>query len=55
MRPRVSLGGLFLAHNVINKKSEMADFLRVIHTSPQAFTTIVSPGHEGISMTYKRR
>lgn len=53
--PRVSPGGLFLAHNVINKKSEMADFLRVIHTSPHAFTTIVSPGHEGISMTYKRR
>jgi caffeoyl-CoA O-methyltransferase len=53
--PRVTPGGLFLAHNVINKKSEMADFLRAIHNSPQAFTTIVSPGHEGISMTYKRR
>jgi predicted O-methyltransferase YrrM len=53
--PRLSPGGLFLAHNVINKKSEMADFLDVIHTSPQVFTTVVSPGHEGISMTYKRR
>jgi len=53
--PRLSPGGLFLAHNVINKKSEMADFLQAIHTSPQVFTTIVSPGHEGISMTYKRR
>jgi caffeoyl-CoA O-methyltransferase len=53
--PRVSPGGLFLAHNVINKKSEMPDFLAAIAGHPQAFTTTVSPGHEGISMTYKKR
>lgn len=53
--PRVTPGGLFLAHNVINKKSEMRDFLAVIETHPQALTSIVSPGHEGISMTYRRR
>jgi predicted O-methyltransferase YrrM len=53
--PRVTPGGLFLAHNVINKKEEMRDFLQVIHSQPGAYTTTVSPGHEGISMTYKRR
>jgi caffeoyl-CoA O-methyltransferase len=53
--PKVAPGGLFLAHNVINKKSEMRDFLRAIETHPQAITSIVSPGHEGISMTYRRR
>jgi predicted O-methyltransferase YrrM len=53
--PRVAPGGLFLAHNVINKKSEMGDFLRAIDTHPQAITSIVSPGHEGISMTYRKR
>jgi predicted O-methyltransferase YrrM len=53
--PRVNRGGLFLAHNVINKKNEMADFLAVIHSHPGAYTTTVSPGHEGISMTYKVR
>ena len=53
--PRVNPGGLFLAHNVINKKSEMGDFLAAIHTHPQAHTTIVSPGFEGISMTLKTR
>ena len=53
--PRVKPGGLFLAHNVINKKSEMPDFLTVIETHPQAITTTVSPGHEGISMTLKKR
>ena len=53
--PRVNGGGLFLAHNVINKKNEMKDFLSAIQTHPQAVTTIVSPGFEGISMTYKTR
>src|SRR5688500_2100208 len=53
--PRVNPGGLFLAHNVINKRNEMGDFLKVIHSHPQAFTTTVSPGHEGISITYNRR
>lgn len=53
--PRVTPGGLFLAHNVINKKSEMGDFLAAIETHPQALTSIVSPGHEGISVTYRRR
>jgi predicted O-methyltransferase YrrM len=53
--PRVEPGGLFLAHNVINKRDEMPDFLRAIATHPQALNTTVSPGHEGISITYKRR
>src|SRR6476620_6458856 len=49
--PRVNPGGLFLAHNVINKKNEMQDFLTAIESHPQAFTAVVSPGFEGISMT----
>ena len=53
--PRVTPGGLFLAHNVINKKQEMGDFLLAIEAHPQALTSIVSPGHEGISMTYRIR
>ena len=53
--PRVTPGGLFLAHNVINKRNEMRDFLSAIASHPQALNTTVSPGHEGISMTYKKR
>jgi predicted O-methyltransferase YrrM len=53
--PRVSPGGLFLAHNVINKKNDMLDFLAAIQSHPQALNSTVSPGHEGISMTYKKR
>src|ERR1044072_7039505 len=53
--PRVTPGGLCRAHNEINKKSEMLDFLSAIQQHPQALNTTVSPGHEGISMTYKKR
>ena len=53
--PRVNPGGLFLAHNVINKKNDMLDFLSAIETHPMALTTTVSPGYEGISITYKKR
>jgi predicted O-methyltransferase YrrM len=52
--PLLNKGGLFLAHNVINKESEMADFLKTIRTSSALLTTIVSPGSEGMSVSYKR-
>ena len=52
--PLLSKGGLFLAHNVINKQREMPDFLKTIRTSPALLTTIVSPGSEGMSVSYKR-
>ncbi len=51
--PRLDKGGLFLAHNVVNKRSEMGDFLQAIQTPP-VWTTIVSPGSEGMSVTLKR-
>jgi len=53
--PRLDAGGLFLGHNVINKKSEMSDFLDRIATHPDLFTSIVAPGGEGVSVSYKRR
>jgi predicted O-methyltransferase YrrM len=53
--PRLDEGGLFLGHNVINKKSEMVDFLDRIATHPDLFTSIVAPGGEGVSVSYKRR
>jgi predicted O-methyltransferase YrrM len=52
--PRMDKGGLFLGHNVINKRDEMADFLKTIHTSPSVLTSIVSPSGEGMSVTLKR-
>jgi predicted O-methyltransferase YrrM len=53
--PRLDRGGLFLAHNVVNKRTEMGDFLGAITQNPALFTAIVTPSGEGISMSYKRK
>lgn len=53
--PRLVPGGVFMAHNVVNKKSEMEPFLATILSHPNLFTSIVSPGSEGMSVSYKRR
>ena len=53
--PRLDPGGVFLAHNVVNKSREMEPFLRTIRTHPRLFTTIVSPSGEGMSVSYKTR
>ena len=55
MLPRLDKGGLFVAHNVVNKRDEMSDFLRTVRASPAVWTTIVSPSSEGMSVSYKRR
>jgi predicted O-methyltransferase YrrM len=51
--PRLMPRGLFLAHNVVNKQSEMKDFLAAIGDSPTVATTIVRPGSEGMSVTVR--
>jgi predicted O-methyltransferase YrrM len=51
--PRLEPGGLFLAHNVVNKRSEMGDFLDAIQNNPAAFTSIVTPSGEGMSISLK--
>jgi len=52
--PRLDKGGLFVAHNVVNKRSEMEDFLDVVQKHPSLWTTIVSPSGEGMSVSLKR-
>ena len=53
--PRLNPGGVFVAHNVVNKKNEMEPFLQTVLTHPGLFTTIVSPSGEGMSVSYKTR
>ncbi len=55
VEPRLQAGGLFLAHNVVNKADEMGDFLAAIQTTPALVTTIVKPAGEGMSVSYKLR
>ena len=52
--PRLDKGGLFTAHNVVNKRGEMGDFLEAIERNPALWTTIVAPSGEGISLSWKR-
>ena len=52
--PRLDKGGLFTAHNVVNKRNEMGDFLDAIQRNPSLWTTIVAPSGEGISLSLKR-
>jgi predicted O-methyltransferase YrrM len=53
--PRLAPRGVFVGHNVVNKRGEMEDFLEAIDRHPSALTTIVSPSHEGMSVTVKLR
>jgi caffeoyl-CoA O-methyltransferase len=53
--PRLDRGGMFLAHNVVNKRSELGDFMTVVETHPDLFTMVLSPSGEGMSLSYKRR
>ena len=53
MLPRLRPHGLFLAHNVVNKQTEMRDFLAAVRSDPRLLTTIVKPSDEGMSISYK--
>ena len=53
--PSLDGGGVFLAHNVVNKREEMGDFFDAIESAQGAWSTIVAPSGEGISLTYKPR
>lgn len=53
--PRLDKGGLFIAHNVVNKRDEMGDFLDAVQKHPTLWTTIVSPSGEGMSVSLKRQ
>lgn len=52
--PKLDSGGLFVAHNVVNKASDMGTFLTTIRTRPDVLTAIVSPSGEGMSVSRKR-
>ena len=53
--PRLDARGLFLAHNVVNKRNEMGDFLDAVLKHPSLWTTIVSPSGEGMSVSMRRQ
>ena len=52
---RLDGGGVFLAHNVVNKGKDMPDFLDAIERYPNLLTSIVTPAGEGLSISFNRR
>jgi caffeoyl-CoA O-methyltransferase len=55
MLPRLRRRGLFLAHNVVNKRGEMPDFLDAIQHNASVMSSIVAPSGEGMSISVKLR
>jgi predicted O-methyltransferase YrrM len=52
--PRLDKGGLFIGHNVINKRDELEDFLTAVEQHPSLWTTIVAPSGEGMSVSLRK-
>ncbi len=52
--PRLDKGGLFIAHNVINKRDELEDFLAAVEQHPSLWTTVVAPSGEGMSISLRK-
>ncbi len=48
-------GGLIIAHNTMDRESEMKDFLKAITSNPDLETTILHEQPYGMSITLKKR
>jgi predicted O-methyltransferase YrrM len=55
VEPRLEPGGLLVAHNVVNKRSELEDFLAAVESNERLLTTVVRPSGEGMSVSVRRR
>lgn len=51
--PMVPPGGVIVAHNVTNLRSELLDFIEKVKTNPQLKTTFADPGPGGFSVSIK--
>ena len=52
--PRLDPGGLFLAHNVVNKRTEMPGFFEAIDANPALLSSTVMPSGEGMLVAHRR-
>jgi caffeoyl-CoA O-methyltransferase len=51
--PMVPPGGIIMAHNTRNLRSELLDFIERVQTDPQLKTELVEPGPGGFSVSVK--
>jgi predicted O-methyltransferase YrrM len=52
--PRLQPGGLFLAHNVVNKRDEMPGFFEALEATRDLLSSTVMPSGEGMLVAYRR-
>ena len=50
--PKMRRGGVITAHNVVSNARGMADFLERIQSDPKVRSEIVTPGWQGISVSF---
>lgn len=50
--PKMRRGGVIVAHNTASHANEMRDFLDRIRSDPKVTTELITPGHQGFSVTY---
>jgi predicted O-methyltransferase YrrM len=50
--PKMRKGGVIAAHNVVSNARDMPDFLARIKSDPRVKTEIVTPGWQGISVSF---
>ena len=53
--PLLEKGGVFIAHNTTDYKSQMLDFLERIEKHPELVTVVLDTSPAGFSMSYRKR
>ncbi|MBZ5545456.1 MAG: class I SAM-dependent methyltransferase, partial [Acidobacteriia bacterium] len=52
--PLIPPGGVIMAHNVTDLRSQLLDFIERVKTDPQLKTTFANPGPGGFSVSIKQ-
>lgn len=55
LRPRIKPGGAITAHNVINSKWSMKDFLDAVNEDPEIETKIIKSSRSGVSISILKK
>ena len=53
--PKVSAGGVIVAHNVLLMADQMDGYVKLVQNHPDLITSVVAVSPEGFSISYKKR
>ena len=52
--PRISKGGIIVAHNAVRQAFSMRDYLDYVRNHPELDTVILTTGNDGVALSYKK-